>query len=99
MRRVLAILALSSCAWWAKIDPPNKAHMTPDCTGVDEQTCDPNRASASFCCDQHAGWNCNPWATPPRCEYTGESDPNMPVPFCGPLGCGAAPDGGRDAGH
>ena len=49
------LLALASCAWWARIDPPNKAHLTPDCTGVDEQTCDPNRASASFCCDQHAG--------------------------------------------
>jgi hypothetical protein len=100
--KVLAVLniiggILTGCAAFMKWNQGNY-HMTADCSGLDEITCNPVKTSSSFCCDGHLGWSCNPFGKPAagdpgaasygRCEYSGD-DRTDPEPFCGPLGCSA----------
>lgn len=106
LANVGAILFLAGCASFLAWNAGLRT-MSANCDALDEEKCNPSRASSSFCCDQYAGWHCNGGGRPAdspypgRCEYSGEQD-HGPAYWCGgPLGCryGAAPDGGRDAGH
>ena len=97
-----SLLALAGCASFLAWNAGHHT-QTADCSGLDEEKCNPSRASSSFCCDQYAGWHCttgkpadSPY--PGRCEYSGEEDHGHTAWCGGPLGCGAVPDGGRD-GH
>jgi hypothetical protein len=80
----------AACAWINRVDPAPPVTPDPHCDQLGDEKC------GTSCCN---GWRlheeCNPFATPPRCEQTAPPPPCLDnLGSCDDMGARQRSDGG-----